>query len=146
MFHDIGKLGIPDEILLKEGPLNFHEWEEVKKHVLYGYWMVKEIPFLAPSLAIVRNHHERFDGLGYPDQLKGLSIPLEVRIFSLCDAYDAMTTARSYRKTWSFLQARQEIINHAGTQFDPQVVASFLTIAQKDWESYEVQSIQLKVS
>jgi hypothetical protein len=121
-FHDIGKLGIPQEILNKEGPLDEAEWAVMTQHTLIGERILKPIEFLAPIRPVVRAAHERWDGAGYPDGLAGEEIPLSARILFACDAYDAMTTDRSYRRALPEAEAREELRRNAGTQFDPEVV------------------------
>ena len=107
--HDIGKLGIPDSILLKPGPLTPEEWERMRQHVQIGFDLVKDIPFLADAAEIVLTHHERYDGRGYPGGLKGDEIPLSARIFAVADTLDAITSDRPYRLASSFAAARETI-------------------------------------
>jgi response regulator RpfG family c-di-GMP phosphodiesterase len=128
LLHDIGKIGIPDGILLKSGPLTPAEWEVMKKHPDIGRQLVEKIPFLRGAAPLVYHHHERWDGAGYPVGLRGEAIPLGARIFAVADALDAMTVDRPYCRAVSFETARLEIRDCAGTQFDPAVVTSFLTI------------------
>ena len=126
MLHDVGKIGIPDYILHKEGPLTEDEWVMMKNHSTIGHAMLKDIPFLQPALEIVLHHHERYDGNGYPQGLKGGDIPLTARIFSIVDSFDAMTSDRPYRKKMSQADALIEIERCSGTQFDPKVVEVFI--------------------
>jgi len=133
MLHDIGKIGIPDGILLKPGKLTAEEWKLMRLHPEIGYNILKGIEFLAPSLGIVLNHHERFDGNGYPAGLKGRDIPLEARIFFVVDTFDTMTSDRPYHGAVSFEAAFREVTRCAGTQFDPDVVACFLRIPKHQW-------------
>ncbi|MCH8949612.1 MAG: HD-GYP domain-containing protein, partial [Chloroflexi bacterium] len=126
LLHDVGKIGVPDQILHKPGPLTPEEWDKMKRHPMIGYDMLRDISFLSEAATIVRCHHERFDGKGYPRGLAGDEIPLGARIFSAADAFDAMTSDRTYRKALRPEAARDEIIRHSGTQFDPQVVQAFL--------------------
>lgn len=121
MLHDIGKLAIPDSVLLKPGKLTDVEFEMVKKHTTEGAKYVSEIPFLRPALPVVRNHHERWDGNGYPDGLKEEEIPMIARIFTVADTLDAITTDRPYRAARSLDAAMEEIERSAGAQFDPMV-------------------------
>jgi HD-GYP domain-containing protein (c-di-GMP phosphodiesterase class II) len=132
--HDIGKLAIPDAILLKKGKLTPNEWKLMKQHTLFGQALLQGEPEIAQGISIVRNHHERYDGQGYPDAMIGEAIPLVVRIFSVCDAYDAMTSIRPYCPRLTHQQATKEIQAGAGKQFDPQVVIAFLSIPANDWE------------
>ena len=125
LLHDIGKIGVDDRILQKAGGLNRTEMVEVREHPLTGYDMLKGLPFLQHSLTGVRHHHERWDGTGYPDRLKGEAIPELVRILSLADVFDAVSSKRPYKARRSFQAASQVIIAGAGTQFDPAVVEAF---------------------
>lgn len=149
--HDIGKLGIPDAILLKNGRLTAQEKMVMESHVRLGYDMVQRIEFLEAAADIVLNHQERYDGLGYPRGMKGEEIPLAARIFSVADALDAMTSDRPYRAALPFAIARAEIVREAGRQFDPSVVDVFLSIPEERWrhirdevdqESYTQQVIR----
>ena len=128
LLHDVGKIGIPDDILLKPGRLTEGEWKVMKMHPTVGYNMLKDIKFLEPSLTVIRNHHEHYDGSGYPDGLKGNEIPLGARIFALVDAFDAITSDRVYKKAKSVAEAREEIFRNAGTQFGPEIVQAFLKL------------------
>jgi putative nucleotidyltransferase with HDIG domain len=125
LLHDVGKIGVSDKVLAKPGPLNDEEWASIRRHPLIGYDMLKDVPFLQPSLDPIRHHHERWDGEGYPDGLKGASISQLARIVTLADAFDAMTSDRPYRKGFSFEFAARSIANEAGRQFDPAVVEAF---------------------
>jgi putative nucleotidyltransferase with HDIG domain len=131
--HDIGKLGIPDGILLKPGPLGPDEWKVMQHHVQVGFDLVKGISFLSDAAEIILTHHERFDGSGYPRGLKGAEIPLGARIFSIADAFDAITSDRPYRRASSFAFARERIRSLSGQQFDPRVVDVFLAIPEETW-------------
>jgi HD-GYP domain-containing protein (c-di-GMP phosphodiesterase class II) len=124
--HDVGKVGIPDTILNKPGPLDATEWEFMYQHTILGERILNAAPALRPVARLVRSSHERWDGTGYPDQLAGDAIPLGARIVAVCDAYEAMTADRAYRKALSPHAARQELSANAGGQFDPAVVAAFL--------------------
>ena len=128
MLHDIGKIGIPDSILLKPGPLSPDEWKVMRTHPEVGRRLVEQIPFLAGAVPIVYHHHERWDGTGYPDGLSGEGIPLGARIFAVADALDAMTFDRPYSRAVTVEAAREEIARCSGTHFDPAVVSTFLTI------------------
>jgi cyclic di-GMP phosphodiesterase len=131
--HDIGKLGIPDGILLKPGPLTPDERQLMQRHVQIGFDLVKDIPFLADAAEIVLTHHERFDGGGYPRGLKGEEILPGSRIFSVADTLDAITSDRPYRRASSFESGREIIRQLAGSQFDPEVVKTFLNIREETW-------------
>jgi putative two-component system response regulator len=128
LLHDIGKIGIPDNILLKPGSLTSEEWAIMRRHPEIGRRLIENIPFLKGAVPIVYCHHERWDGTGYPQGLKGAAIPLGARIFTVVDAFDAMTFDRPYSKAISFEAAKAEIQRCAGSHFDPAVVASFLRV------------------
>lgn len=132
LLHDIGKLAIPDSILLKPGKLTEEEWAIMRKHPEYAYQMLYPIAYLRPALDIPYWHHERWDGKGYPRGLKGEEIPLSARIFAVVDAWDAMRSDRPYRKALSVEEALAEIEKGAGTQFDPKVVAAFLSLIREE--------------
>jgi putative nucleotidyltransferase with HDIG domain len=133
LLHDIGKIGISDNILLKPGKLTEPEWTEVRKHPEIGYHLLKGIDFLAKSVQLVLQHHERFDGAGYPQRLKGEDILLGARIFAIVDTFDAMTSDRPYRKALGYQAARDEIIRCSGSQFDPRISQAFLKIPEERW-------------
>jgi hypothetical protein len=124
--HDIGKVGIPDAILGKPGPLDAGEWEYIRQHTLLGERILSAAPALRPVAVIVRATHERWDGTGYPDGLRGDAIPLAARIIAVCDAYDAIISERCYRPARTPELARAELEREAGGQFDPTVVAAFI--------------------
>ncbi len=126
LLHDIGKMGIPDTILLKPGPLTDQERQVMQQHSIYAYQMLSPITYLHPALDIPYCHHEKWNGTGYPRSLKGTQIPLAARIFTIVDVWDALQSDRPYRKAWSEDKARAYISEHAGTHFDPQIVEVFL--------------------
>jgi HD-GYP domain-containing protein (c-di-GMP phosphodiesterase class II) len=129
LLHDVGKVAIPDGILHKPGPLTAEERAVIERHPVIGAEIIAEIPFLAgDAAAVIRFHHERWDGAGYPDGLAGEAIPLAARIFAVADVFDALTTARPYRAASSFAEARAEIMAGGGTHFDPRVSAAFETV------------------
>jgi putative nucleotidyltransferase with HDIG domain len=128
LLHDIGKMGIPDQILLKEGPLSEEEWEIMRKHPIYAYEMLSPIKYLGPALEIPYCHHEHWNGSGYPRGLKGEQIPLAARIFAVADVWDALRSKRPYRDAWPKEETRNYIINNSGKHFDPQVVEVFSNI------------------
>ena len=134
--HDIGKIGISESILNKPGRLNEEEWNEMKKHPEIGHRIAMAVPELLPIAEYILYHHERWDGAGYPQRLKGDNIPLLSRILAVVDAYDAMTTDRPYRKHMRKKEAINEIIACAGTQFDPDVVKIFITQVQQNQLQY----------
>ena len=144
--HDIGKLAIPDAILLKPGPLSPEEWKVMQSHAQIGYDLVNRIPFLADAAKIVLTHHERWDGSGYPRGLKGTDIPLGARIFAVADTVDAMTSDRPYRAAQPFVKAQYEIERLAGVQFDSHVVNVFLHIPNETWETFRGQTSISQIS
>jgi PAS domain S-box-containing protein len=128
LLHDIGKMGIPDTILLKPGPLTEEEWEVMRRHPEYAYELLYPMTFLRPALAIPIAHHEKWDGTGYPHGLKGEQIPLAARIFAVADVWDALRSDRPYRKGWPVERVREHLRSLAGTHFDPQIVETFLRL------------------
>jgi putative nucleotidyltransferase with HDIG domain len=128
LLHDVGKLAIPDSILFKPGPLTTEERALMSRHTIVGAEIMRDIEFLAEASQVVRSHHERWDGDGYPDGLAGEQIPLNARVFAVADVFDALTTNRPYRVALSFEQARAMIEAQSGRHFDPQVVAAFRRI------------------
>jgi len=122
LLHDIGKIGVDDRILNKNKSLTNLEYEVIKNHPSTGYEIIKDIEFLKGANEIVKHHHERWDGKGYPDGLKGEEISLPISILTIADSFDAMTTDRPYRKAFSFEKAISEIQNNSGTQFNPDIV------------------------
>ena len=126
LLHDVGKIGVPDSILNKPGPLTAEEWQEMRKHPAIGYEMLRDVKFLSAAAEIVYSHHERYDGKGYPKGLKSEDVPLGSRIFAVADAFDAMTSDRPYRRALDWRKAREEILTNSGVQFDPKVVEAFL--------------------
>ena len=126
LLHDIGKLGVPDEILLKPGALTPSEWEIMKKHPVYAKQMLEKIEYLNPALEIPVNHHEKWDGSGYPASKKGEEIPLAARIFAIVDVWDALSSDRPYRKAWSKEKIYAHIREQSGKHFDPRIVELFL--------------------
>jgi len=126
LLHDIGKIGVSDAVLLKDGPLTKSEWIEMRSHSQKGYSIISAIPSMRLAADIVLSHEERYDGTGYPYGLVGVAIPWGARIFAVIDTLDAMISDRPYRKGSSFDHAKSEIINMAGVQFDPEVVDIFI--------------------
>jgi HD-GYP domain-containing protein (c-di-GMP phosphodiesterase class II) len=126
--HDIGKVGVADAILFKPGKLTPEEWEEMRRHPVIGAELVAQIPFLDAALPVVRHHHERWDGTGYPDRLQGEEIPLPARIFAVADVYDALVSDRPYRRGMTPAEAITIIERDAGTHFDRAVVEVFLEL------------------
>ncbi len=139
LLHDIGKIGIPNEILNKPTKLTKDEFDMIRNHTIYGDQILGRLMSI-PSIAIAaRSHHERYDGTGYPDGLKGEEIPLAARIVSVADCYDAMTSVRSYSGVRPQAEVRAEIEKGAGTQFDPQIAALMLEIIDED-KDYELHA------
>ena len=132
MLHDIGKVGIPDRILSKPGPLTDEEWSLMKQHPVFARKLLSKIPYLQNALEIPYSHHERWDGSGYPEGLAGERIPLAARIFAVVDVWDALTSDRPYRPAWSEEKTLRYIREQSGVHFDPQVVESFLRIYKKE--------------
>ncbi|ABQ24295.1 metal dependent phosphohydrolase [Geotalea uraniireducens Rf4] len=132
LLHDVGKMAVPDQILLKPDKLTDEEWQEMRKHPEAGYRIVKRIGFLRDAAEIVHAHHERYDGGGYPRGLKGDEIPLGARLFMVADVYDALTSQRPYRSPLSHEEAAAEIRKQSGYHFDPAVVATFMAIAPEE--------------
>jgi cyclic di-GMP phosphodiesterase len=133
--HDIGKLAIPDAILLKPGALTEEEWIIMRSHAQLGFDLVKRIPFLAEAAEIILAHHERCDGSGYPRGLKTSDIPIGARIFAVADTVDAMTSDRPYRSAHSFEEARDEIRRGSGSRYDTRVASVFLSVALENWKA-----------
>ena len=131
--HDIGKIGVPDQVLHKQGPLFPHEWAAIQRHPEIGYNILHKCRHLEQMALVVLHHHERWDGKGYPSGLKGEAIPLGSRIIALCDAIDAMTSERPYRKALSWRECWDEVIAYKGVQFDAVLVEA----AEQLWQVWE---------
>ncbi len=134
LLHDVGKIGTPDHILLKPGPLTEDEWRVMRQHPETGCRILRSVPFLRQVRGVVYSHHERYDGSGYPEGLRGEQIPRAARVFAVADAFDAMTSDRPYRERAGCEKAREEIAKDAGTAFDPQVVKAFLRVPCEEWD------------
>jgi putative nucleotidyltransferase with HDIG domain len=132
LLHDIGKMGIPDKILLKPGPLDEDEWKIMKNHSTLAYNLLFPITYLRPALDVPFFHHEKYDGSGYPYGLKGEQIPIAARIFAIVDVWDALTSDRPYRSAWSTKKALTYIKEQSGSHFDPQVVEFFLGLIKNE--------------
>lgn len=139
ILHDIGKIHVRDDVLRKTGPLSEDEWMEMKRHPVIGAEMVKDIPYLAPAIPVIRYHHERWNGTGYPAGLVGEAIPLTARIVSVADSFDAMTTERPYRPALGPQEAFDHIRRCQGELFDPRVVEAFETA----WEANRIQAAMM---
>ncbi len=132
LLHDIGKIGVPEAVLRKAGPLTESEWSVMRRHPLVGAQIVAPFDFLASGALIIRHHHERWDGSGYPDGLSGEAIPLGARIVAVADVYDALTSARPYRPALPVSQARARLVAEAGATLDARVVAALLHLSPAD--------------
>jgi PAS domain S-box-containing protein len=132
LLHDIGKVGIPDRILLKTGPLTEDEWEIMKQHPVLAFELLSPITFLRPSIDIPYCHHEKWDGSGYPRGLKGETIPLAARIFSIIDVWDALRSDRPYRKGWSTKEVEDYLRSQSGRQFEPKILEVFMHVLKKE--------------
>jgi len=137
ILHDIGKIAVRETTLRKTGPLNETEWDEIQQHPIIGATMVKDIPYLAPAIPVIKYHHERWKGQGYPEGLVGENIPLVARIVAVADSFDAMTTKRAYQEARPIELAYQEIAEDGKSFYDPAVVTAFI----RSWEEGEVQKI-----
>ena len=142
LFHDIGKIGIPDAILLKDSKLTDEEYSEIKNHPSIGKHILSNAKIFENIIPIVLHHHEKFNGNGYPEKLSGQNIPLHARIAAIADTFDAMTSKRSYRNALSLDVVREELINCSGTQFDPEILKVFLDILDNHYS--DIQNIQNK--
>lgn len=139
LLHDIGKIGIPDAVLLKQGELTAEEWTIMKQHPALGYRLLAGIPFLQTAAAIVYAHHERFDGSGYPLGLKGKATPVGARLFAIADTVDAITSDRPYHAKESFSAACETVRGRAGKDFDPELVTLYLTHAEEFREKFQLE-------
>jgi ribonuclease P protein subunit RPR2 len=134
LLHDIGKVAVPDAILFKTSQLTDEEYALIAQHPVVGAEILRDVDFLGEGKLVVRHHHERWDGTGYPDGLAGDEIPLAARVFSVADTLDALTTDRPYRPASGWTHARDEIRRVSGSQFDPEVVAAFEAIPDTEFE------------
>ena len=132
LLHDVGKVAVPDAILFKPEPLNEAERAVMEKHAEIGWEILRDVEFLGDAKLVVRHHHERWDGAGYPDGLAGEDIPLAARVFSVADTYDALTTDRPYRPGMDIAAARRIIAEGSGTQFDPAAVEAFTSVPDEE--------------
>lgn len=144
LLHDIGKIGVPDSILRKPAKLTEDEWKKMRLHPMHGEQILRNIPFLEGATNVVGQHHEKWDGTGYPKGLAGDEIDLNARIFSVVDAFDAIVSDRVYRAGQTYEQACVEINKCIGNQFDPQVVAAFHRVPKSDWDALRRRSLQRK--
>jgi response regulator RpfG family c-di-GMP phosphodiesterase len=141
LLHDIGKIGVPDSILRKPAKLTDEEWVRMREHPLHGRQILRGIEFLEGAARVVAQHHEKWDGSGYPLGIKSQEIDVCARIFSVADAFDAMTSDRVYRRGKSYEAAAQELDDWAGKQFDPRVVEAFHRVPKSDWEELHRRSL-----
>ncbi len=141
LLHDIGKIGVPDSILRKPAKLTEEEWERMREHPLHGQQILRGIEFLQGAARVVAQHHEKWDGTGYPIGLSGEDIDVCARIFAVADAFDAITSDRVYRRGKSYEAAAQELDDWAGRQFDPKVVEAFHRVPREDWEELHRRSL-----
>lgn len=137
LFHDIGKIGIPDSILLKDSKLDDDEYSQIKNHPIIGVHMLGDADIFKDIIPIVKHHHERFDGRGYPSMLSGTDIPLVARIAAVADTFDAMTSKRTYRNALPLDVVKAEIAKYSGTQFDPDIATIFLDILENEYSKIE---------
>ena len=144
LLHDIGKIGVPDAILRKPAKLNEEEWDKMKLHPLHGQKILRNIKFLEGAAKIVCQHHEQWDGSGYPYSLRGETIDLGARIFAVVDAFDAMVSDRVYRKGRPYQDALKELERCSGTQFDPMIIEAFKQIPPEDWNILRERSLKDK--
>ncbi|QQS39960.1 MAG: HD domain-containing protein [Acidobacteriota bacterium] len=144
LLHDIGKIGVPDSILRKPSKLTEKEWEKMKLHPVHGHRILRNIPFLGGAARVVAQHHERWDGTGYPNGLKGEAIDIGARIFAVIDAFDAMISDRVYRRGRPYEDAIKELDACAGSQFDPLVVEAFRSVPREDWDFLRERSVKTK--
>src|SRR2546427_8422753 len=144
LLHDIGKIGVPDAILRKPAKLTEEEWERMREHPLHGQQILRGIEFLKGAAKVVAQHHEKWDGSGYPLGLKAKEIDICARIFSVADAFDAITSDRVYRQGRSYEVAEQELDAWGGRQFDHKVVEAFHRVPLEDWEDLRRQSLMRK--
>jgi response regulator RpfG family c-di-GMP phosphodiesterase len=141
LLHDIGKIGVPDTILRKPAKLDEQEWVKMRLHPIHGQKILRNIPFLEGASQVVLQHHEKWDGTGYPHGMLGEDIAVGARIFAVVDAFDAIISDRVYRKGRSYREAVAEIKKHSGTQFDPIVVEAFESIPENDWNTLHQRSM-----
>ena len=144
LLHDIGKIGVPDAILRKPAKLTDEEWIRMREHPMHGQQILRGIKFLEGAARVVAQHHEKWDGSGYPLGLKTEEIDICARIFSVADAFDAITSDRVYRQGRPYEAAAAELSEWAGRQFDPTVVEAFLRVPQEDWDELRQQSLMRK--
>jgi HD-GYP domain-containing protein (c-di-GMP phosphodiesterase class II) len=143
LLHDIGKIGVPDAILRKPGALDEGEWVKMREHPLHGQRILRGIEFLEGAARVVAQHHEKWDGSGYPLGLRDEEIDLNARIFAVADAFDAITSDRVYRRGRTYEEAAVELNDFAGRQFDPVVVRAFHRVPRQEWDDIRRRSLEL---
>lgn len=141
ILHDVGKIGVPEKVLSKTGPLDEDEWVEMRMHPVYGAHMIEGNPYLDTALPVVRHHHERWDGTGYPDRLAKEDIPIGARLLAVADTFHAMTSDRPYRAAMTAQQAFEEILSQSGQQFDPAMAEAF----ERCWRRGDIKKIHHNV-
>ncbi|HEV2787310.1 MAG TPA: HD domain-containing phosphohydrolase, partial [Solirubrobacteraceae bacterium] len=139
LLHDAGKVAVPDAILFKPGPLTGAERLIMQQHPVTGWEIVRDIEFLGAARDVIRHHHERWDGTGYPDRLAGEAIPISARIFAVADTLDALTTNRPYRRASTIAHARTIILQGVGTHFDPRVIEAFKRLPDEEIERIRME-------
>jgi response regulator RpfG family c-di-GMP phosphodiesterase len=145
LLHDVGKIGVRDAILLKPASLTPDEWEEMRLHTEFGRSILAQVPFLSNAIPVVAEHHERWDGSGYPRGLAGEEIDIKARVFSVADCIDAVTSDRPYRAARPFEAAGDELRRFSGTQFDPKIVAAFFEISYDEWRELRNRADELSI-
>jgi response regulator RpfG family c-di-GMP phosphodiesterase len=145
LLHDVGKIGVRDAILLKPASLTADEWQEMRLHTEFGRAILEQVPFLVTAIPVVAEHHERWDGKGYPRGLRAEEIDLKARVFAVADCIDAVTSDRPYRRANTFEAAGEELRQHAGTQFDPRIVEAFYQISFDEWRELRRRANELSI-
>jgi cyclic di-GMP phosphodiesterase len=142
LLHDVGKIGVSESILLKPGPLTEDEWEQMRRHPMMGFQILRDMEFLEGAARIVLYHQERYDGTGYPFGLAGDAIPIGARLFAIVDTFDAMTSERPYRAAVTYDDVVQELTRTRGLQFDPVLVDAFLRVPAEDWARIRGETVE----
>jgi len=145
LMHDVGKIGVRDAILLKPASLTPDEWQEMRLHTEFGRAILEQVPFLANAIPVVAEHHERWDGAGYPRGLKGEEIDVKARVFAVADCIDAVTSDRPYRRASTFEVAGEELVQHTGTQFDPRIVEAYFAVPIEEWRELRRRANELSI-
>jgi response regulator RpfG family c-di-GMP phosphodiesterase len=145
LLHDVGKIGVRDAILLKPAPLTPDEWQEMRLHTEFGRAILEQVPFLITAIPVVAEHHERWDGAGYPRGLSRETIDIKARVFAVADCIDAVTSDRPYRRASTFEAAGEELRQHCGTQFDPRIVDAFFEISYDEWRELRRRANELSI-